>query len=220
MKYVIANWKMNMNVSDVKTWVENYENIHQKDSDNVAVILAPTSVHVPLIAEGLERFSQVVSLAVQDISANEKGAHTGDTGAFQAKDFATYAIVGHSERKEDRELVYKKRDVCLAEGIIPIVCFTTPEQLEETYTEGAILAWEDPDNISKGGVYNEKDPQEIVKAFENFEKRLPDAPILYGGSVNRQNVDNLVKIANVAGVLLGTASLDPEHFEDIVRAFS
>ncbi len=41
--------------------------------------------------------------------------------------------------------------------------------------------------------------------------------ILYGGSVNPGNIDSLMALPDVDGVLVGGASLDPEGFARIVK---
>jgi triosephosphate isomerase len=43
-------------------------------------------------------------------------------------------------------------------------------------------------------------------------------PVLYGGSVNRGNVAQLLAAPDVEGVLVGGSSLDPEAWSTIVRA--
>ena len=43
-------------------------------------------------------------------------------------------------------------------------------------------------------------------------------PILYGGSVNRSNVETLLSTDGVDGVLVGGASLDADQWLAIVRA--
>lgn len=43
-----------------------------------------------------------------------------------------------------------------------------------------------------------------------------DIRILYGGSVNRENIDEFVSQPEIDGALVGTASLDPVHFIPIV----
>lgn len=42
--------------------------------------------------------------------------------------------------------------------------------------------------------------------------------VLYGGSVNRGNVRELIAEAEINGVLVGGASLDPAGWTEIVRA--
>jgi len=42
-------------------------------------------------------------------------------------------------------------------------------------------------------------------------------PILYGGSVNSDNAEELIGVNNVNGFLIGGASLDVEKFVDIIN---
>ena len=42
-------------------------------------------------------------------------------------------------------------------------------------------------------------------------------PILYGGSVNSDNAEELICVNNVNGFLIGGASLDVEKFVDIIN---
>ena len=44
-----------------------------------------------------------------------------------------------------------------------------------------------------------------------------DTPILYGGSVTPENFGELLGIPNLAGGLVGGASLDPAKFLELVR---
>ncbi|MFC1622076.1 triose-phosphate isomerase [Patescibacteria group bacterium] len=207
-KYVIANWKMKMGKDEIKTWLEKYE----APETSVKVIIAPSFPDLGLV--------QNFACAAQDVSTEEKGSHTGDVGIFQIKDFCNYCIVGHSERKEDKETVLEKRDLCLENGVTPIVCFVDPKKAEKYYKEGVILAWEDSGNISEDGIYKPIDPKEIKGIIYDIRERLPEGvSVLYGGSVNRQNVQNLVNIADADGFLVGNASLDPEHFTEIIKAF-
>lgn len=142
-------------------------------------------------------------------------------GGFQIKEFCTYAIVGHSERKEDKETVIKKRDMCLTEGITPIVCFVDPDHIKDYYKEGVIIAWEDPKNISKNGVYHAEKTDHIEEITKEIRKMLPkDAVLIYGGSVNEQNIGEISKIRSLDGVLVGNASLEPKTFADIIVAYA
>lgn len=219
MKYVIANWKMNMNFEDLTRWVAIFSEFQSCITSDVEVILAPSFVHIPAIFELSQKTS--LKLSSQDISFEEKGAHTGENGAFQLKEFCKYAIIGHSERKEKKEKVIKKRDVCLKEGITPIICFVNSRDLKELYSENCILVWEDPKNISKNGVYNDKNASEIEKKVGEIRKKLSDKTILiYGGSVNENNIKEISKIEKLDGVLVGNASLDPKTFADIISAYS
>ncbi|HLC93724.1 MAG TPA: triose-phosphate isomerase family protein [Patescibacteria group bacterium] len=215
MRLVIANWKMNMNLSEITGWLEEFKNMYRKDSLKVDVIIAPP---FPYLAEVK---AAGFSAGAQDVSQFEKGAHTGEVGAFEIKDYCRYCIIGHSERAEERDKVLKKRDLCLKNRITPIVCFVEPEDALRSYSENSLLAWEDPQNISINGHYRAESTTDFDVKLKDLKKTLPEgAKVIYGGSVNRQNVRELANISELDGVLVGNASLDPAHFKEIVEAFA
>jgi triosephosphate isomerase (TIM) len=211
MNLFVANWKMNMNTQNVFDWVSAWEGNEQ----NVAgeVVIAPSYLHLPLLASFKE-----ITLASQDISPYENGPHTGEVGAFQLSDYCKYAIVGHSERKEAFETVLEKAKIATDSGITPIICFVNPEKVAENYLEGSVLAWEDPQNISRGGEYRSKATAIIQEQAQKVRNMLPKkTKILYGGSVNKENISELRKIDSLDGLLVGHASLDPKHFFEICK---
>ncbi len=48
-------------------------------------------------------------------------------------------------------------------------------------------------------------------------ERAAEVPVLYGGSVNRDNAGALLSAPEVDGLLVGGASLDPEGWAVIAR---
>jgi triosephosphate isomerase len=219
MKYIIANWKMNMDLENLTKWVAEFSEFQNTITPNIEVIIAPSFIHIPFIFELPQK--NLLKLSSQDSSSEGKGAHTGDVGAFQIKEFCKYAIIGHSERKESKKAVVKKRDLILKEGVMPIICFINPKDLRELYSENCVFAWEDPKSISKNGIYNAKSTSEIEKSVKEIRKKIPEhAVLLYGGSVNENNIKGISKIEKLDGVLVGNASLEPKTFADIIRAYS
>ena len=216
-KLVVANWKQNKTLDEAVSWAEEFVKLWHRKSGAVLPIICPS---VPFLLElaGILRPAGV-ALGVQDISAFSDGAHTGFVGVNQVGDLVDYALVGHSEREEDREAVAQKASMCLEVGITPIVCFKSPDQYKKI--EGAIYVLEDPENISQGGVYRPKALAEVedligkARAFFGNESKL-----LYGGSVNDQNAGELASIPELDGVLVGNASLNPGTFCVIVNKFS
>ena len=53
----------------------------------------------------------------------------------------------------------------------------------------------------------------LVSLFPKAEE-LPR--IVYGGSVNNENIESIISLENVDGVLVGNAGLDCKRFCDIV----
>ena len=229
MKYVIANWKLNMDSKDLANWVGPFSQKYKKIKKDwkkrriieerwPKVLLCPSLIYIPAVAEISQKMG--VEVSAQDISPFEKGAHTGENGVFQIKNFCKYAIIGHSERQEHIEVVARKRDLCLKEKITPIVCFVNPADLLKLYKEGCIMAWENPQNISVDGVYRSEDPAKISAIAKEIRKIVPpEARIIYGGSVNERNASTISRISELDGVLIGNASLDPEIFSSIIRYY-
>lgn len=213
MKYLVANWKMKLNKAQTNEWVSDWNaSVKQVEQlKNIKAVVAPSSLHFHLLED-----IQNATIGAQDVSVNEKGSHTGDTGAFQLKEYVKYCIVGHSERAESPEIVKEKINKCLENDIIPIACFVDHKLAAQYEAAGVILAWEDPDNIASDGIYVPKDPEDIKAGINEIRNSINEATVLlYGGSVNKDNINDLMRINGVDGALIGTASLDPTHFFNI-----
>lgn len=206
---------MNMNFETLTKWVFDF---NYSPANNIQVIIAPSHTHLFAVKEAFGKTN--IKIGAQDISHEDAGAHTGDVGAFQVKEFAQYCIIGHSERHENNKTVLAKIQMCKKYKITPIICFTNVENVKSCITENAIYAWEDPNNISQNGVYREKDPKNIQNGINEIRHIIGTETILvYGGSVNRQNIQNLVNIDGLDGVLVGNASLDPKHFLELISRY-
>lgn len=217
MKYVIANWKMNMNQEKINTWLSQFE-LLMSEPFGVTIIIAPSFVHIPVVKFFAEKY-RYIKIAAQDVSAQEMGAHTGEVGAEQLKEYCDYCIVGHSELDEDLTTKKAKAKICIEHGITPIICSKSPEIEWKNIDSRYLLAWEDPANISKGGVYNEKPVNEVETKMKELVEKEGHHNVIYGGSVNETNAIQLSKIGQVSGVLVGNASLNPKTFWEIVKSF-
>lgn len=203
---------MNFNSKQIDAWVNEFKDLISAGFEDLEIILAPSFLHMGIVKKS------GFFLAAQDVSLYDEGAHTGETGAFQLKEYCKYCIIGHSERNESVVEILKKRDQCLKNNIVPIVCFSNFEDVSKFHVQGVILAWEDPDAISKDETYRAKDINEIKKDFSKIRNLLPkEAVVIYGGSVNFDNILGLAKIPDLDGVLVGHASLDPTHFHNLCK---
>jgi triosephosphate isomerase (TIM) len=215
MKYIIANWKMNMDKHSIQQWMGNMKKEAAPNCLHCEVIVCPPFPYLYLTSE------QEFATGAQNLSSEENGAHTGEVSSSMVKDYAKYCIVGHSERKETREEVRSKVQKALDACLTPIVCFVNNEDGVSLYKDSIILAWEDPQNISSGGIYKAKDPAEVRENIVRIKASLPkEAKVVYGGSVNKDNAAALASIEELDGVLVGNASLDPDHFVEIIKAFA
>lgn len=219
MKYVVGNWKMNMTKQQVVDWFNQYAQLNPPVF-NTTVILAPSYLHLDLVSALSEKHK--IHVAAQNVSCHEKGTYTGQIGAFQIKDYCTYSLLGHSERQEPQDAVIKKIHQCVLYDVKPIVCFTDIEAARNylAASKNIVLAFEDPQTISHGGVYTPMDISEIKNTFQKLREILGyEAEIIYGGSTNREIIAEISALEEVDGVLPGNASLDPEHFIKLIAAF-
>lgn len=91
----------------------------------VDVVVMPP---LPYIGELIETFeARGVLFGAQDVSANEKGAYTGEVSAAMLVDIgARYGLVGHSERRqyhaESDAMVARKFLAAKQAGLVPVLC--------------------------------------------------------------------------------------------------
>jgi len=122
--FVVGNWKLNKTIAEALALVTELKN-QLAAVKGVAVGVAPTYVALPAVAKRLEG-SPIVTCA-QDCFWESAGAFTGEVSAPMLADAgATWAIVGHSERRQffgdTSESVGKKARAALAGGLGVIVC--------------------------------------------------------------------------------------------------
>jgi triosephosphate isomerase len=122
--FVVGNWKLNKTINEALALVTELKN-QLGAVKGVAVGVAPVFTAISAVAKRLEG-SSIVTCA-QDCFWETSGAFTGEVSAALLADAgATWAIVGHSERRQffgdTNESVGKKARAVLAGGLGVIVC--------------------------------------------------------------------------------------------------
>lgn len=122
--FVVGNWKLNKTISDALALVTELKN-QLGAVKGVAVGVAPTFVALHPVAKRLEGSS--IATCAQDCYWESTGAFTGEVSPpFLADAGATWAIVGHSERRQffgdTNDSVGKKTRAALSAGLGAIVC--------------------------------------------------------------------------------------------------
>lgn len=222
MKYLLANWKQNLSVDEIRNWIDVFvARISPSSFSNNRIIIAPTSLHLPILKGILEEKSldEMIFLASQDVSMFENGSHTGEIGAFQLNEFVKYSIIGHSERRklgENFEIINKKISQVIQNNISPIVCFSNKDEYF-SILESEISSAIDPlflfEPLFAIGTGNPATIEDVI----NVHKDYADTDILYGGSVDKTNIVNYLSTSFIKGFGVGTASLDPVQFADIAN---
>ncbi len=218
MKYLIANWKQNKTYQEYLEWRDIFFSDDLKIPESLVFIIAPNYLQMPNLAEFLiEKDMEDIFLASQDISQYTEGKHTGLIGADQVADFATFTIIGHSEKRKDGDtpiIVNEKINRAFEINLTPIVCFSSKEEYffvkNNIDTKKIIFAYEPLSAIGSG---NPETPEAIIKMANDID--LDN--FLYGGSVDVDNISDYLKIGIVTGFLVGTASLDPIRLKSLIN---
>lgn len=159
---IAANWKAYVDSTDrAKKIFARTKRLALRTHHNF--VLAPPAPFLGLLAAGNH---SKVCFAVQDVSTATGGAHTGAVTAGAARSAgASYAIVGHSERRaagDDNAIVCVKLQHILAHSIIPILCVG-----EKQRDEGALyLTFLREEIASALAPLTQKERATIVLAYE------------------------------------------------------
>jgi len=235
---IAGNWKMNGTLPEALEFVEDLGS-----NSNPALVETALMPPFTLLHPLYEKLSaKGVRLGAQNVYYEPKGAFTGSISPLMLRDAGChYVILGHSERRdimgESNELIRKKLDAAWEAGLEPILCIG--EHLEEreagktnevlkaqlAVLEGVpadaplTVAYEPVWAIGTGVTAT---PEQVVEthAFVHAElQRLGhDCRVLYGGSVNPGNAEQLLACEGVEGALVGGASLKADSFMQIVEA--
>lgn len=122
--YLFANWKMYVGARESVSLAKKYKALAKKLSRSVTMAVFPSALTFQAIKKEV---GMSVRLGAQNIHWVGKGGATGEVSAEMYKTAgATYALVGHSERRhlfhETNREVRQKMEAALAAGLIPVLC--------------------------------------------------------------------------------------------------
>lgn len=224
---IVLNNKCNFEKEKFKIYLKELNRLNSINE----IILCPSYIYLNNIK--LKR----IFLGSQDVSKNSNGPYTGEVSAKQLRSLnINYSIVGHSERrcnnKETNKDINLKIKELLKYNIVPILCVgeTREERLNEVANkrirndlseclegienkEKVIIAYEPVWSIGTGNVLNSEDIENIIL---NIKDMFPNNRIIYGGSVDENNIKSLNEINLIDGYLLGKISLYPKRLKKLL----
>jgi triosephosphate isomerase len=230
-RYLIANWKMNLPPEGIDAFLGAME-------DDVAV--APPYVYLKDVVASAPKNVLVGAQNCADQKAGAfTGEVSADMLRDRG---ARFVIVGHSERRnvygESDALIARKLALAIDAGLIPVLCIGE----NQAQRDGGYAAAFCSDQLRAAAVPQLANASEVVIAYEpvwaigtgrnatgemvsEIAASIRDAlgrfwpsalarraPVLYGGSVTPDNVDDLLARAEIDGFLVGGASLDSRKF--------
>lgn len=246
-RIIVANWKMNLTLSQSETMLARLRANIKKPTSNVVV--CPSFVSLNSVANIIKSYSDAkLFTGAQNINEHDEGPFTGEVSGEMLQGLADYCIVGHSERRnifgETDETIAKKIAACFRNKIIPILCVgenlhqreeglakrTIMDQLEQDLSEvtneevrNIIIAYEPVWAIGTGQNASPHDVEEVMIEIQKYlhnkygEAVATKLRILYGGSVNADNAKSYLDITYCDGLLVGGASLNYQEFAKICQ---
>ena len=236
--YFVANWKMYGNLSSLNTLDKVIKFSKSKEINKGRLIYCPPYT---LISSFSKKFKNCqIGIGGQNCHESENyGAYTGSINSRMLKNIgAHFVIIGHSENREKGEndkLINLKIKSALEAKLKVIFCIgetLTEKRKKRTQSilskqikvgldsiknrSNILIAYEPVWAIGSGIIPKSKDLFKTVEFIKNkFNGK--SSKVLYGGSVNPQNITNLKEINNIDGFLIGGASQSTKKFIDIVK---
>ncbi len=123
---------------------------------------------------------------------------------------------------------------CIGESLVEKEKYITIDVLKEQIINGLediklnkfqkdqiIIAYEPTWAIGTGIIPTYNEYNEILEIKNEIKRLLKglnfNFPVIYGGSVDENNIQNFIKISKMDGVLVGSKSLDPKSFIEIIK---
>ena len=125
-KIIIAgNWKMNKKLNEAVDLVKEINEKATSSANLESVLIFPSFPYISSLKSIIDK--EFIHLGAQNLSAEEKGAYTGEVSAEMIKSLGIdFVLIGHSERRqyfaEDHELLKRKLNVSLAHDLTPVFC--------------------------------------------------------------------------------------------------
>ena len=226
-----------MTCADTKRYLEDFLPLIKDIPNDRKIVIAPPFTAISTFSNYTN--FDYLNIASQNIHWEDKGAFTAEISPTMLIEHKVqYAIVGHSEPRkyfsESDEQINKRAVFAQSSGLTPIVCVgETLEQrergeadrvitrqveqgLENTDPSNLIVAYEPIWAIGTGKTCEASEANKICSLIRKLIG-FNDVIIQYGGSVKPNNIDEIMSMSDINGVLVGGSSLDPISFSRIAN---
>jgi triosephosphate isomerase len=214
---IVANLKSYKNENEAKSWLEEFSKIKELNLDltQKEIIICPSFTQLFSFFSYFSSNNINIKLGSQNVSPFDEGAYTGEVNAKQIKDFASFVLVGHSERRinfnETDNMLTKKVEMSLKYGLTPIFLVQNQEDLIPQGVQ--VVAYEPTLAIGTGT----PDSPENADAVAAMIKSKNNVQVLYGGSVTADNVKSFTSKVDIDGVIIGGGSLEAQEILKIIQ---
>ena len=218
--------------------LDNVIKFSKTNKNKFKLIYCPPNTLIRPMSKRLKNSN--LEVGAQNCHENDDyGAFTGQVNSRMLKNVgAKYVILGHSENRkagENDNLINLKIKSAIKVDLKVIFCVgetlkekknkKTTQVLKKQIEKGLqsiknkskiIIAYEPVWSIGTGLIPKSEDLiKSVLFIRSRFGRKSPK--ILYGGSVNSDNINQLKNIKSIDGFLIGGASQDPKKIIDIIK---
>ena len=245
MKYFIGNWKM-FGVPKSINIIKKINFFHLKDKNRkkYRIIITPPYV----LLETFSKYFKNKKILIGSQNCYQKDRFSSNTAAispYMLKSVgAKYTLVGHSDNRSEgdtNQMLKNKVKFALKNNLKVVFCVgenkvekknkktfsILKKQIikvleKKFYKDNIIVAYEPIWSIGTGKIPTKNELEETIIYIKKilkqvFKKKNP--AVLYGGSVDGNNVKIFKDIKEIDGFLIGGASKSSKKFIDIIKNY-
>ncbi|OWZ83793.1 triose-phosphate isomerase [Natranaerobius trueperi] len=241
---IAGNWKMNHGPKETQQFLSNLSDKYF-DKPNVEAVVCPPFISLPIFQEKVPKWlsSGAQNMYFEESGAftgEISPKMLADLGVKYVIIGHSERRGLFNEKDDD---VNKKVRIALKYGLIPIICVGETEnerdnnktfEVVERQVKKAIcdtvketlkclvFAYEPVWAIGTGKASSGKDAEEVCEKIRGVLSSMGDLnqaneiPILYGGSVKPENLEEYLSQPNINGALVGGKSLDANSFSELL----
>jgi triosephosphate isomerase len=242
--WIGTSWKMNKTLVEAQSFAAALAHADSSSDLLIQRFVIPPFTAVREVKAILSNTS--VKVGAQNMHWADDGAWTGEISPVMLQDCGADIVeLGHSERREHfgetDETVGLKTEAAVRHGLIPLICIgetlaqrqdNRAQSVLSKQVEGALskltgeqrsrpilLAYEPVWAIGENGIpatsdYADARQAEIISVAEEMLGRR--IPCLYGGSVNLENCEELIKCPNIDGLFIGRSAWKVDGYLEIL----
>jgi L-erythrulose 1-phosphate isomerase len=243
--WIGTSWKMNKTLAEALDFVHALAAALPSIEPAIHPFVIPPFTALREVKRALD--GTRVKVGAQNMHWEDSGAWTGEVSPLMLKDCGVDLVeLGHSERREHfgetDHTVGLKVAAAIRHGLLPLICVGetqaerqagSAESVLSAQVRGALdlvageqrsapvlFAYEPVWAIGVNGIPASAayaDRQQLLIKTVAAELLSAPPPVLYGGSVNRQNAAELIAQPNIDGLFIGRAAWQAEGFAQLLR---